>query len=214
MRDQRRSSRRTRLLDAAEQRFSEVGYEATAIRDVTTDADTRLAAINEEFGNKEQLFREVMIRRALPLEAAREERLAMVPAVTEPLERLRGIVDAFVQPMLERAETSTGWRNYFRFIAQMAHSRHVVSMTVADEYNRVARAFIEALGKTYPRADEQRLYDSYLFMLSSTLDVFADSRRLDSLSEGRYRSSELRERCRALNMYVIFGIHGLLDKQA
>jgi AcrR family transcriptional regulator len=210
-REAERIARRTRLLDAAEKRFADVGYEATVLRDVTATAGTRLASVTEEFGGKEQLFREVLVRRALPLERQRLHLLAQLPAHDRGLVRLHGIVGAFVDPMLQRAMESEGWRNYFRFIAQLANSRQAVQLTVAADYNRIARRFLDAFRTAYPNADDEAVHDSYLLMLSSTLQVFADNRRLDSLSKRRHHSKHLPARCRALKTFVVAGIDALLS---
>jgi AcrR family transcriptional regulator len=209
-REVERIARRSRLLDAAEQRFADVGYEATVLRDVTAAAGTRLASVTEEFGGKEQLFREVLIRRALPLEQERLRRLAQVAAGLRGQKRLGAIVSAFIDPMLERAQESAGWRNYFRFIALLANSRLSVQLSVAADYNRIARHFLDAFGSAYPDANAEAVHDAYLLMLASTLEVFANTPRLDSLSRGRYRSANLRRRTHALHIYVTAGIQALL----
>jgi AcrR family transcriptional regulator len=211
-RESERIARRTRLLDAAEKRFADVGYEGTVLRDVTAAAGTRLASVTDEFGGKDRLFREVLIRRAVPLDRQRLSRLAQLPAGAHGPVRLRAIIDAFVDPMLQRAMESEGWRNYFRFIAQLANSRQPIKATVSADYNRVARQFLDAFATAYPDADDEAIHDSYLLMLASTLEVFADNRRLDSLSDGRHHSMHLPSRCRALKTFVVAGIDALLSR--
>lgn len=214
-RDAERLARRERLLDTAERRFADVGYEATGLRDVTTAAGTRLASVAEEFGGKEQLFREVLVRRALPLEADRLDRLAAIPRTLHGQQRVAAIVDAFVDPVLARVDGGgsdvDGWRNYCRFIAQLAHSRHMVQFLVEEDYNRLAFRFIEEFRDTYPRAADAAPYDGYLLLLAATLDVFADSFRMDSLSGGRFHSADLRLRCDALRTFTTAGITALLS---
>jgi AcrR family transcriptional regulator len=209
-REAARAARRTRLLDAAEQRFADVGYEATVLRDVTAAAGTRLASVTDEFGGKEKLFREVLVRRALPLERERLEQLAQVPASLRGRQRLDAVVSAFIDPMIRHAEDSDGWRNYFRFIAQLANSRLPVKRSVTADYNRIADHFLDAFRSAYPDANPEALYDSYLLMLASTLEVFAGAPRMDSLSHGRYRSADLHRRTHALRTFVASGIHALL----
>ncbi|WP_369198586.1 TetR/AcrR family transcriptional regulator [Streptomyces djakartensis] len=209
-REAERLARRERLLDAAERRFAEVGFEATRLRDVTAAAGTRLASVTEEFGGKEQLFREVLVRRALPLENDRLQRLQSIDISIDGLERLNATVAAFIDPMLARS-TEEGWRNYFRFIAQLANSGHLVQLVVAEEYNRVAATFIRSFRQAYPASTEEAAADAYMFMLAAALEVFAEGSRLDSLSGGRFKSADLPRRCKALRVFVTAGIEALLS---
>jgi AcrR family transcriptional regulator len=56
----RRSAKgtRTRILEAAQLRFSHYGYEHVGVRDIGADANVDAALINRYFGTKEELFAE------------------------------------------------------------------------------------------------------------------------------------------------------------
>ena len=62
---------RTRLLDAAEKLFAAEGFHATSLRSVTAQADANLAAVSYHFGNKDGLVEAVLLRRMVPIHAAR-----------------------------------------------------------------------------------------------------------------------------------------------
>ena len=51
-----RPDTKTRILDAAEKLFGEKGFDATSLRDITTEADVNLAAVNYHFQSKESLI--------------------------------------------------------------------------------------------------------------------------------------------------------------
>jgi AcrR family transcriptional regulator len=51
-----------RLLDAAEKLFCEKGYDGTSIRDLTTEANCNIAAVNYYFGGKDNLYQEMFKR--------------------------------------------------------------------------------------------------------------------------------------------------------
>jgi len=56
---------RERLLDEAERLFADKGYDAVSLREITTAADTHLAAVNYHFGSKENLYLEVFRTRCV-----------------------------------------------------------------------------------------------------------------------------------------------------
>lgn len=202
---------REALLDAAEELFAERGYYGASVRDITSRAGRRLAAINDTFGNKENLFREVLLRRARPIAAARLARLAQIDHHAPPTDRIRQIVESFTEPMLRHSLDGLGWTYYFRLIAQLAHSGQPVQLLVADEYNQLAEHFITALGTVYPGAAPARRYDAYLFLLSLSLDVFSNDMRMDFLSRHNERSNNLNRRYTHLVEFAVPGIIRLLE---
>ena len=84
-----------RLLDTAARLWSEKGYAATSVRDITTTANCNLASINYYFGGKqglyEQVFKEI-------LGNLREQRISAVSQVlnnaiiSKDIEKVLGIL--------------------------------------------------------------------------------------------------------------------------
>jgi len=69
---------RTRLLDAAEVLFAEKGFRDTSVREITAAAACNVASINYHFKNKDNLYKEVYVRRIRQL---REMRIAGIERV-------------------------------------------------------------------------------------------------------------------------------------
>lgn len=93
---------RSRILDVAEELFSEQGLDRVSIRAITRKARVNLAAINYHFGGKEDLIAAVFERRVLPVNKARLA--ALNDFEREPgkkSSRLEGILEAFIRPALE-----------------------------------------------------------------------------------------------------------------
>jgi AcrR family transcriptional regulator len=181
---------RENILDHAEELFAERGFFGASVRDITEHAGVRLAAVNYHFGTKEELFRDVILRRARVLHAARLELLATVPRSGTQEARTRAIVEAFVMPAVERAVREGPFRNYFALIAQVSNSRLWALKLVADQFNAVAQEFIAALGRVFPRAPKRAVYYAYQFLLSTTLSALSDNLRLDSLTRGELSSRD------------------------
>lgn len=58
---------KTRILEAAERRFAEFGYDASALEDIARDVGIRAGAIYKHFANKLDLFDAVVTRLGTPL---------------------------------------------------------------------------------------------------------------------------------------------------
>ncbi len=208
-----REDRRDRLLNSAEELFADRGYFGVSVRDITDHAGTRLASISEQFGGKEGLFRAVLLRRIQPLNDDRRARLAALPVRGTRTRRLRAIIDAFAEPMRQRAG-NPGWDNYFRFIAQLANSGHPIRRFIADEYNVMAADFIAHLHALFPAATDAAIHDAYLHLVAASLHTYSNNLRLDSLTEGRMHTYDIDERHHALVRFAEGGIIALATDTA
>ena len=86
-----------KLLDAAEELFADHGFASTSLRDITTEADVNLAAVNYHFGSKLDLLRAVFARRIGPVNA---ERLERFDALDDP--DVEEVLRAFIAPLFKR----------------------------------------------------------------------------------------------------------------
>ena len=148
------------------------------------------------------------MRRIQPLNDDRRARLATVPARGPRTQRLRALIDAFTEPMRQRAG-DPGWDNYFRFIAQLANSAHPLGGFIVEDFNAIAAEFIAALQTLFPRGGEAAIHDAYLHLLAATLHSYSNNLRLDSLTNGRMHTSDTDERHQALLRFVEGGITAL-----
>jgi AcrR family transcriptional regulator len=92
-----RADTKTRILDAAEKLFGLNGFEATSLRDITTEADVNLAAVNYHFQSKDSLIDAVIARRIQPVNCKRLELLD----AAGPNPSLEQVLRAFVGPVMD-----------------------------------------------------------------------------------------------------------------
>jgi AcrR family transcriptional regulator len=98
-----------RLLGAAEELFADYGYNGVSIRDIVERAKANLGAIPYHFGSKENLFKEVILRRAVPLRSERAELLTALqkrrknPTVEE-------VLTALLEPAFRRSRENDAFR--------------------------------------------------------------------------------------------------------
>ena len=177
-----------RILDAAEQLFAESDYDAVSLRRITREAGVELALANYHFGPKLDLFRAVVSRRATALNAQRQAALRALPA-DAPVEAL---IEAFTGPFLERSlNGGRGWKAYARVIAQTANSARWTRELMSAEFDPVAREFIARVRAIYPGSARENIYWSFHFLLGAMTITFAETGRIDVLSDGRCASSDL-----------------------
>jgi AcrR family transcriptional regulator len=93
-----RSDTKSRILDTAEKLFAMNGFESTSLRDITTEADVNLAAVNYHFQSKDSLIDAVIARRIEPVNC---KRLEMLEAAG-PDPTLEQILTAFLAPVMEK----------------------------------------------------------------------------------------------------------------
>src|SRR5260221_4491016 len=92
---------RSRILDVAEELFSEQGFDRVSIRDITRKAQVNLAAINYHFGSKEDLIAAIFERRVVPVNEARLAALKAAQDSAKKNPRLEDILEAFIRPTVQ-----------------------------------------------------------------------------------------------------------------
>lgn len=200
---------RERLMDAAEALFAEHGFHGVSVREITERAGSRLADVNDHFGGKEGLFKDLITRRASVVNAARDARLAALPVGAPAAETVRAWVEAFSRPLLEQAQQGPGWRNYLRLIARLSPTRSGVLVLVADQFNPVALRFVARITELLPHSPAPAWLHGYQFMVACAMSVFADNLRLDSLTDSAVRSSDFERNHAHMVDFVVHGLLGL-----
>jgi AcrR family transcriptional regulator len=143
---------KTRILDAAELLFTEHGFEATSLRQLTSAAGVNLAAVNYHFGSKEELFQAVLTRRLDPMNQERIDLLDKVerdaggkPASCEK------ILFAMLIPALRLArDEKRGGKNFLKVLGRAYADpapfiRQFLSAQYAGMIGRYKEAFLRAL---------------------------------------------------------------------
>ena len=207
----RSQATRERILDAAETLFAGRGYHGVSIRDVTGAAEVDVALVSYHFGSKQGLLEAVFLRRAADLN---DERIALLDAVLEQSgrrpPRLEDIIDAFTRPLLDRSTRgSPGWKSYFALIAEINNSPEFGGVLMTRFFDPVVQRFIEAIRRALPECDDRDVYWAYHFLSGALTLTFAETGRIDKLSGGLCRSSDLASVHERLVPYCAAGFRAL-----
>jgi len=158
-------STRERLLNIAEQRFGEGGYEGTSLRAITVAAAANIAAVNYHFGSKEALLRAAVARAMAPVNTERRRRLDQLEANGQPT--AEQLIRAFIEPgldlVLRRGERGPV---VARFIGRVAFDpSQRIRELYAAESDPVEARYLAALQAALPRAAPESVAFGYVNML-------------------------------------------------
>ena len=99
-------------------------------------------------------------------------------------------------------------------IAQVNNSTEFGGLMMTRYFDPVVHAFIAALRSTMPDCDERDIYWSYHFLSGALTLTFAETGRIDNLSQGLCRSSDLDSVHERLVPYVAAGFRALCVRSA
>jgi len=180
------------------------------MRDVAQESDARLALVAYHFGTKDMLFDKVVERRALYMA---EQRLLLLDearsrAGTGPIP-LADLVAGYVHPFVERSSNGGhGWKHYALLVARASNAPDYAKV-IGVHYNAVARKFLAEFRRSLPEVDEERLHHAFSFMVGTMLSLVAEPGRVESLSSGRYQTSDLERVFASMLPFLVAGFQSL-----
>lgn len=184
---------RDALLDAAEALFAEHGYHGVSIRDVAASAGLGLGKLTYQFGTKEELFRQVVARRAADYVAAIDRSLAATLAAEPAPPRLEAIIRAHVSPIFDFVHNhGAGWRNYLRLLARAMNDRpnQAFLEPVSTAYDPLLARIIAAFERACPGASREQVHWGFYFLESALIHILLEPGNIDRHSGGLCRSSD------------------------
>ena len=106
-----------RILSAAQKLFADKGFDATSVRDITTEAACNVASVNYHFGGKDKLYLETF--RSM-LTVLRDRRLEMMGELMErqPSPSLEEFVETFAVIMIEPLVGDSRGRMFLNLVSR------------------------------------------------------------------------------------------------
>jgi len=205
---------RTRILDCAERLFARHGFHGTSVRDIALMADVQFALIGYHFGSKLDLLDRVIGRRSDVLNADRRSFLnrARGERGGSPIP-IKTLLEGFVGSIISRAAGSNaGWRNYAQLIAAIANASEW-SALIEKHFNEVAREYLQEIQRTYPETSKEALYQAFFFSMGAMVAVCARPGRIESLSAGKFKSSDLSQLYNGLCAFLEGGFSTIAGKR-
>lgn len=204
---------REAILDAAEDLFSRHGFYGVTVRQVAAEAGVDTALIHYYFGAKRELFDAVFARRAEILNRERLEAMAAYRTAHAGALAVEGVIEAFIGPLIDRSLTQDpGWKNYFRLVALVNNTPAWGGETMHRFFDPVVHRLIETLAEALPEAQLDDLYWCYQFLTGAMMLALSETGRIDQLSGGRCRSSDLQAVRERLFAYCAAGLEAVVRR--
>jgi AcrR family transcriptional regulator len=160
-----------KILDEAEKLFATKGYDASSIRDITTNAGVNLAAIHYHFGSKEKLLEKLLKRK---IKWLNEERLLALSLLEKkssgkPL-RPSDILDAFFGTLFDMfGDSKNGGDMFLRLLGRAALEQNSNLWSIVNlEDNNVMTKFKSALFTSLPDVPKIEIVWRFHFMIGAT----------------------------------------------
>ena len=170
-----------RILEAAQKFFAEKGFDATSVRDITTEAECNVAAVNYHFGGKDKLYLESF--RAM-LGALRDQRLAMLDNLMrrEPTPTLEEFLAAFAEGFLDPLVDESRGRRFLVFVSREMLDPRLPATVFLDEFiHPLVDRVMDALAQVGPPLAPERALLCVFSLIGQLLHALKAFHLLDQL---------------------------------
>ena len=207
---QRREETTTRILDVAEALFARDGLHGVTLKAVAKEAGVDTALLHYYFDDKNRLFSTVFGRRAEVVNRLRLDSLDRYEAEHGDAMTVRGAIDAFLRPLFVLFESGDrAWLNYAALVAQVNNTPAWGGDTMHQHFDPVIDRFIGLLKRIAPDTPERQIYWFYHLLSGSLTLSLAQTGRIDVLSGGLCKSSEMAAICDAMEVIFTGGFEAM-----
>lgn len=203
------------ILDAAEKQFAEHGRDGTTIRMVSDEADVGTALVHYYFEDLEGVYRAVIRRKADKINPLRVQLLEEYVAQHGDAITVAGVFEVFLRPVFEMiASDRKYWAHYAAVIAQLIASPVSSARYMSEAYDDTVHRFIELLMRLAPDVPRKEIYWFYNHLSGAQVMTLAQTTRIDVLSRGYARSTDLLSAMESMIVIFSAGFEGLRARHA
>lgn len=180
-------STKNKILDAAEHLFAVNGFNGTSLREITSQAEVNLAAVNYHFGSKKELIKAVMSRYMNELSPRLEATLKEI-CDDDKKPTLIEVFSAFVEPLLwlnEFKENGTG--NFLQLLGRgYTDSQGFLRWFLTTQYPGVISNFVDAVYKAYPELSAEDVFWRLHFTMGTIVFTMSSSGALIDIAKSDF----------------------------
>ncbi len=178
---------KNRILDAAEKLFADKGFNGTSLREITSQAEVNLAAVNYHFGSKKELIKAVMSRYMNELSPRLESALIAI-CKHDKQPTLIDVFSAFVDPLLALNQfKENGTSNFLQLLGRgYTDSQGFLRWFLTTRYPVVIDSFISAVHKAYPELTTEEMFWRLHFTMGTIVFTMSSSDALMDIAKNDF----------------------------
>lgn len=214
-RSERGERTRKALLDAAERAFGFGGYAGASLREIAGDAGVPLGVVHYHFKDKEDLFREAVLRKQAQVMDLVEESFVDAERANAPARlTVQQVIECFLRPFLATfIEPGHELRDYVRMTSHMMSSYRVGEVRdVLRGLNRITEPLERRLKALVPEMREQDFYAALYILEAAIIFMEQDVGFIDDLTRGHHNAERLDQLIAPTALLFSGGIAALLGK--
>lgn len=173
------------IMDTAERLFAEQGLQTVSVRKIMQEAKLNLALSHYYFGSKENLIKEVLCRRIIPMN---EERLHLLERLENESENnsltLEDVLSAFFAPVIILIDDCPSFGRLLGHVHMMPDE--MIKKFYWELFEEVIDRFTQVFRKVFPAflTSSQRLCRVY-FMMGGMLQIMTSFQEAKELAGAR-----------------------------
>lgn len=178
---------KTKILNAAELLFADKGFATTSLREITSEAEVNLAAVNYHFGSKKELIKALMKRYLDELSPVLVESLSKV-LKEEGQPTLEQVFTAFVEPLLTLNEYRDNGTSIFLQLLGRSYtdSQGFLRWFITTNYPGILDNFVAAVHKAYPELSTEDIFWRLHFTMGTAVFTMSSTGALIDIAESDF----------------------------
>jgi len=180
-------STKNKILDAADVLFADKGFNGTSLREITSQANVNLAAVNYHFGSKKELIKAVMSRYMDELSPQLESALSFI-CEAEVKPSLHDVFSAFIAPLLYLNEfKENGTSTFLQLLGRgYTDSQGFLRWFLTTQYPNVFTHFTKAVKIAYPELSPEEIFWRLHFTMGTIVFTMSSSEALIDIAQNDF----------------------------
>lgn len=205
---------RDRILSAAQKLFADKGFDATSVRDITSEAGCNVASVNYHFGGKDNLYLETF--RSM-LTVLRDRRLEMMGELMArvPTPSLEEFVETFAVIMIEPLVGDSRGRMFLNLVSrEMIAPRLPDGVLVEEFFEPMMERATAALARVGPPLDTGSARLCVMSMVGQLLHSLKAHHLLMDLGRSELVPTQHSEQIAHFVRFTVGGIRACAESKA
>ena len=211
---ERREEAMNNILGAAEREFGRRGRDGATMRSIALEADVDSALVHYYFGDKDGLFRTVLTRKFGRINEIYTAAMDAYEARMGSALTIEGVLDVFLRPICEMlANDRATWADFTAILSHPTALQADGTAIMRENYDPIVLRFIDMLMRVSPRTPKEDIYWFFQIVSASLTQAVAQNGRVDALSGGLVRSSDIMAALEAMIAILSRGFQAIVPTE-